>query len=44
MGGVCGTYGRRESCAQGVNGGNPDRKKPLTKPRRRWEDNTKMYF
>jgi len=24
--------------------GKPDGKKPLRKPRRRWEDNTKMYF
>jgi hypothetical protein len=43
MGGVCGTYGR-ESCAQGVKGGNPDGKKPWTKPRHPWEDNIKINF
>ena len=41
MGGTCCTYGGRESCAQGF-GGKPERKRPLGRPRRRWEDNIKM--
>ena len=38
MGGSCGTYGGREKCAQGFGDG----KRPLGRPRRRWEDNIKM--
>ena len=41
MGGACGTYGGGESCAQGL-GGETEGKKPLARPRRRWEDNIKM--
>ena len=41
MGGACGTYGGRESCAQGF-GGKPEGKKPLGRPRRRWVDIIKM--
>ena len=41
MGGTCGTYGRRERCAQGLVG-NPEGKRPLGRPRSRWEDNIKM--
>ena len=38
VGGACSTYGGRERCAQGK----PDGKRPLRRPRRRWEDNIKM--
>ena len=41
MGGACGTYGRGEKCAQGF-GGKLEGKRPLGRPRRRWEDNIKM--
>ena len=41
MGVACGTYGGRERCAQGF-GGKPEEKRPLVRPRRRWEDNIKM--
>ena len=41
MGGTCGTYGGREWCAQGF-GGKTEGKRPLGRPRRRWEDNIKM--
>jgi hypothetical protein len=41
MGGACGAYGRGEGCAQGV-GVKPEGKRPLGRPRRRWEDNIKM--
>ena len=43
MGGACGTYGGRESCAQGF-GGKPEGKKPLGRPRRRWVDIIKMQL
>ena len=36
-----GTYGGRERCAK-VLVGKPERKRPLGRPRRRWEDNIKM--
>ena len=42
MGGACGTYGGRERCAQGFVGGKPEGKRPLGRPRRRWEDNIKI--
>ena len=41
MGGACSAYGDRK----GVNGilvGKPEGKRPLRRPRRRWEDNIKM--
>jgi hypothetical protein len=38
MGGVCGTYGRQERVLLGI----PEGKRPLGKPRLRWEDNIKM--
>ena len=41
MGRACGTYGGRERRAQGF-GGETDGKRPLGRPRRRWEDNIKM--
>jgi len=42
-GGACGTYGGWERCSQ-VLVGKPERKRPLWRPRRRWEDNIKMDF
>ena len=41
MGGTCGTYLGRERCAQGF-GGEPEVRRPLGRPRCRWEDNIKM--
>jgi len=41
MGGACGTYGGEERGAQ-VLVGKPERKRPLWRPRHRWEDNIKM--
>ena len=41
MGGACGAYGGAESGAQD-SGGEPEGKRPLGRPRRRWEDNIKM--
>jgi len=41
MGGVGSMYGRRERCIQGF-GGKSEGKRPLGRPRRRWEDNMKM--
>ena len=41
MGGACGPYGGRERCAQGF-GGKPEGKRPLGRPRRRWDDNIKV--
>ena len=41
MGGACGAYGVRESCAQG-SGGESWGKETIGRPRRRWEDNIKM--
>ena len=40
MGGACGAYGGGERRAQGF-GGKPEGKRPLGRPRRRWEDNIK---
>jgi hypothetical protein len=41
MGRTCGTHGRREKRVQGF-GGKALRKRPLERPRRRWEDGIKM--
>ena len=41
MGRACGTYGGRERGAQDLVG-KPEGKRPLGRPRRRWEDNIKM--
>ena len=41
MGGECGTYRRQERCLQGF-GGRPEGRRPLGRPRRRWENNIKM--
>jgi hypothetical protein len=42
MGGSYGTYGRKERCIQ-VFVGTAEGKKPLGRPRGRWEDNTNIY-
>ena len=42
MGGACGTYGRRERFR--VLLGRTDGKRPLGRPRHRWEDNIKIDF
>ena len=39
--GACGVYGGGERCAQ-VLVGKPEGKRPLGRPRRRWENNIKM--
>ena len=41
VGGACGAYGRGERCEQGSSGETRG-KRPLGRPRRRWEDNIKM--
>ena len=41
MGGACGTYGGGDRCAQG-SGEETEGKRPLGRPRCRWEDNIKM--
>ena len=41
MGGACGPYGGRDRSVQGV-GGETRGKRPLWRPRRRWEDNIRM--
>ena len=41
MGGSCGTYGEGRG-VQKVLVGEPDGKRPLGRPRRRWVDNIKM--
>jgi hypothetical protein len=43
MGGASGTYGERRGVYRGLVG-KPDRKRPLGKPRRRWEDNIKLHI
>jgi hypothetical protein len=41
VGWTCGTQGGGERCLQGFVG-RPEGKRPLGRPRRRWEDNIKM--
>jgi hypothetical protein len=41
MGGACGAYGGGERLHR-VLGEKPERKRPLGRPRRRWEDNINM--
>jgi hypothetical protein len=41
VGGTCGTHGGGERCLQ-VLVGRPEGKRPLGRPRSRWEDNIKM--
>jgi hypothetical protein len=43
MGAACSTYGGIERYIQDF-GGRPEGRRPLGRPRRRWEDNIKMYF
>jgi len=43
MGGACSTYGGEDRCIQTLVG-KPDGKRPLGRPRNRWEDNTKMHL
>ena len=42
MGGTCSMYGGEERCIQGF-GGKPEGKRPLGRPRHRWEDNIKIF-
>ena len=42
MGGACGTYGAGERRVYRALVGQPEGKRPLGRPRRRWEDNIKM--
>jgi hypothetical protein len=41
VGGTCGTHGE-ERCIYRVLVGRPEGKRPLRRPRRRWEDNIKL--
>jgi len=41
MGGTCSPYGGGEGRVQGC-GGKPEGRRPLVRPRRRWEDIIKM--
>ena len=41
MGGACSAYGGGERCLQDF-GGETEGKRPLGRPRHRWEDNSKM--
>jgi hypothetical protein len=41
VGGTCGTHGERRSVDR-VSVGRPEGKRPLGRPRHRWEDNIKM--
>jgi hypothetical protein len=40
MGGACGVHGGGERCIQHF--GRPEGRRPLGRPRHRWEDNIKM--
>jgi hypothetical protein len=42
MSGACSTYGGREEVCIGFWWGTPEGKRPLGRPRRRWEDNVSM--
>jgi hypothetical protein len=42
VGGACGTHGRREKSVQKFLVGKPERKRPLGRPRRRWEYGIRM--
>ena len=41
MGRTCSTYGAIQKCIQSLVG-KPESKRPLGRPRRRWDDNIKM--
>ena len=43
MGGACSAYGGERRSLYGVLVGKPEGKRPLGRPRRRWEDNIKGY-
>ena len=43
VGGACGAHGGGERCTQ-VLVRKPEGKRPLGRPRRRWEDNIKMHL
>jgi hypothetical protein len=43
VGGACGTHGRREKVYK-VLVGKSERRRPLERPRRRWEDGVRMDF
>jgi hypothetical protein len=43
MGGACSTYGERIGAYMFLVG-RPEGKKPLVRPKRRWEDNIKWIF
>ena len=42
MGGPCSAYGGRREAHSGYWCGKPERKRPLGRPRRRWEDSFKL--
>jgi hypothetical protein len=42
MGWACGTYGRKETSACRVFVVKPEERRPLVRPRRRWEDTIKV--
>jgi hypothetical protein len=42
MGRACGTHGGEKSNAYRILAANPERKRPLGRSRRRWEDNIRM--
>ena len=44
MGGACSAYGGERRSLYGVLVGKPEGKRPLGRPRHRWEDNIKMYL
>jgi len=43
MGGACSTYEEEERCVQGL-GEKPEGKRPLRRPKYRWEDNLRWIF
>jgi hypothetical protein len=42
VGGACGTHGRGEKTVEGFGGKARRKERPLGRPRRRWEDGTRM--
>jgi len=42
MGGACSAYGGQEKAYEGFLVGKPERKRPLGRHRRRWEDNIEI--
>jgi hypothetical protein len=42
MGGACGMRGGGEGCIQHILVGRPEGRRPLGRPRCRWEDNVRM--